>query len=112
VWRISRSAALGSSTLHLAYVAIGLIDGVVEHNNKIWDIAAACALVDEAGAEIHYLNGSPYPMKEVYAQIRPGPIRDRQQGDVRQAARDTSDVSVPLLSALFGNRIYAEVRAG
>ena len=55
---------LGSSTLHLAYVAIGLLDGVVEHNNKLWDIAAACALVEEAGAEIHYLNGSPYPMKE------------------------------------------------
>lgn len=55
---------LGSSTLHLAYVAIGLLDGVVEHNNKIWDIAAACALIEEAGAEIHYLNASPYPMKE------------------------------------------------
>ena len=55
---------LGSSTLHLAYVAIGLLDGVVDHNNKIWDIAAACALIEEAGAEIHYLNGSPFPMKE------------------------------------------------
>jgi myo-inositol-1(or 4)-monophosphatase len=55
---------LGSSTLHLAYVAIGLLDGVVEHNNKIWDIAAACALIEEAGAEIHYLNEPPFPMKE------------------------------------------------
>jgi myo-inositol-1(or 4)-monophosphatase len=55
---------LGSSTLHLAYVAIGLLDGVVEHNNKVWDIAAACALIEEAGAEIHYLNTSPYPLKE------------------------------------------------
>jgi myo-inositol-1(or 4)-monophosphatase len=55
---------LGSSTLHLAYVAVGLLDGVVEHNNKIWDIAAACALVAEAGADIQYLNGSPFPMRE------------------------------------------------
>ncbi len=55
---------LGSSTLHLAYVAIGLLDGVVEHNNKVWDIAAAAALVEESGAEIHYLNQSPFPMKE------------------------------------------------
>jgi myo-inositol-1(or 4)-monophosphatase len=55
---------LGSSTLHLAYAAIGLIDGVVEHNNKVWDIAAACALVQEAGAEIFYLNASPFPLKE------------------------------------------------
>lgn len=55
---------LGSSTLHLAYASIGLIDGVVEHNNKVWDIAAACALVEESGAQIHYLNASPFPLKE------------------------------------------------
>ena len=55
---------LGSSTLHLAYVAIGLLDGVVEHNNRVWDIAAACALVEESGAEIHYLDKSPYPLRE------------------------------------------------
>lgn len=55
---------LGSSTLHLAYAAIGLIDGVVEHNNKVWDIAAAAALVEESGLEIHYFAGSPFPMKE------------------------------------------------
>jgi len=55
---------LGSSTLHLSYVATGLLDGVVEHNNRLWDIAAACALVEESGAAIHYLTASPYPMKE------------------------------------------------
>ena len=55
---------LGSSTLHLAYVAIGLLDGVVEHNNKVWDIAAAAALVEESGAAIHYLNQSPFPLRE------------------------------------------------
>jgi myo-inositol-1(or 4)-monophosphatase len=55
---------LGSSTLHLAYVAVGLLDGVVEHNNRVWDIAAACALVDEAGATIDYLTPSPFPLKE------------------------------------------------
>ncbi len=55
---------LGSSTLHLAYASIGLLDGVVEHNNKIWDIAAAAALVRESGAQIHYFNAPPFPMKE------------------------------------------------
>jgi myo-inositol-1(or 4)-monophosphatase len=55
---------LGSSTLHLAYAAIGLLDGVVDHNNKVWDIAAACALLAEAGVEIHYLENSPFPMRE------------------------------------------------
>lgn len=57
---------LGSSTLHLAYTAIGLIDGVVEHNNKVWDIAAAAALVHEAGAELHYLTPSPFPLREFF----------------------------------------------
>jgi myo-inositol-1(or 4)-monophosphatase len=55
---------LGSSTLHLSYAAIGLLGGVVDHNNKVWDIAAACALCAEAGAEIHYLENPPFPMKE------------------------------------------------
>jgi myo-inositol-1(or 4)-monophosphatase len=55
---------LGSSTLHLAYAAIGLLDGVVDHNNKVWDIAAACALCAEAGVEIHYLSNPPFPMRE------------------------------------------------
>jgi len=55
---------LGSSTLHLAYVAIGLLDGVVEHNNRLWDIAAACALIGESGAAIHYFANPPFPMKE------------------------------------------------
>jgi myo-inositol-1(or 4)-monophosphatase len=55
---------LGSSTLHLAYVAIVLLDGVVEHNNRMWDIAAACALLPEAGVEIHYLTEPPFPLRE------------------------------------------------
>ena len=61
---------LGSSALHLAYAAIGLLDGVVEHNNKVWDIAAAAALVEESGVQIHYLNQSPFPMKEFTLQAK------------------------------------------
>ncbi len=55
---------LGSSTLHLTYAAIGLLNGVVDHNNKVWDIAAACALLSEAGVDIHYLENTPFPMLE------------------------------------------------
>jgi myo-inositol-1(or 4)-monophosphatase len=55
---------LGSSALHLAYCATGHLDGVVEHNNRVWDIAAAAAMIGEAGAELHYLNGSPFPLRE------------------------------------------------
>ncbi len=55
---------LGSSTLHLTYLAIGLLDGVMDHNNKVWDIAAACALCAEAGIQIDYLENPPFPLRE------------------------------------------------
>ncbi len=61
---------LGSSTLHLAYAATGLLEGVVDHNNKVWDIAAACALLAEAGVEIHYLENPPFPLKEFTLQAK------------------------------------------
>ena len=43
--------ALGSATLHLAYVAAGLLEGCVDFNVKIWDLAAAIPLVRAAGGE-------------------------------------------------------------
>ena len=55
---------LGSATLHLAYVAAGLIDGCVDYNVKIWDLAAAIPLVRAAGGEVHFLNGEQLPMRQ------------------------------------------------
>lgn len=57
---------LGSSALHLAYAAVGHLEGVVEHNNRIWDVAAAAALIVEGGGELHYLTPAPFPMKEFW----------------------------------------------
>jgi myo-inositol-1(or 4)-monophosphatase len=54
---------LGSATLHLAYVAAGILDGCVDYNVKIWDLAAAIPLVRAAGGEVHFLNGEQLPMK-------------------------------------------------
>ncbi len=54
---------LGSATLHLAYVATGLLDGCVDYNVKIWDLAAAIPLVRAGGGEVHFLNGEQLPMK-------------------------------------------------
>ncbi len=54
---------LGSATLHLAYVAIGLLDGCVDFNVKIWDLAAAIPLVRAAGGEVHFLNGEQLPIR-------------------------------------------------
>ncbi|MEY3774717.1 MAG: hypothetical protein RLZZ129_1497 [Verrucomicrobiota bacterium] len=55
---------LGSSTLHLAYVATGLIDAVVDHNVKVWDIAAAVPLVLAAGGEVCFLAEAPFPLRQ------------------------------------------------
>jgi myo-inositol-1(or 4)-monophosphatase len=54
---------LGSATLHLAYVAAGLFDGVVDFNVRLWDLAAAIPLVRAAGGEVRFLNGAQFPMK-------------------------------------------------
>lgn len=54
---------LGSSTMHLAYVATGRFDGVVDHNVKAWDIAAAVPLVKAVGGEVAYITAAPFPMR-------------------------------------------------
>ena len=54
---------LGSATLHLAYVAAGLLDGCVDFNVKIWDLAAAIPLVRAGGGEVHFLNGEQLPLR-------------------------------------------------
>jgi len=54
---------LGSSTLHLAYVAAGLFDATVDHNVRVWDIAAAVPLVLGGGGEVHYMEGDIFPLR-------------------------------------------------
>lgn len=61
---------LGSATLHLAYVAVGLLDGCVDYNVKIWDLAAAIALVRGAGGEVHFLNGEQLPIRKFDLKMR------------------------------------------
>jgi myo-inositol-1(or 4)-monophosphatase len=55
---------LGSSTLHLAYVAVGILGGTVDHNVKIWDIAAAVPLCLAGGGEVQFLNGEQFPLRQ------------------------------------------------
>ncbi len=63
---------LGSATLHLAYVAAGILDGCVDYNVKIWDLAAAIPLVRAAGGDVRFLNGEQLPMRQF--NLRMGPI--------------------------------------
>ena len=55
---------LGTSTMHLAYVGAGLFDGVVDHNVKAWDIAAAVPLVKAVGGVVDYVTAAPFPLRE------------------------------------------------
>jgi myo-inositol-1(or 4)-monophosphatase len=54
---------LGSSTLHLAYVAVGILGGTVDHNVKIWDIAAAIPLCLAGGGQVEFINGEQFPLR-------------------------------------------------
>jgi len=56
--------SLGSATLHLAYVAAGLLDGSVDYNVKIWDLAAAIPLCRAAGGQVKFLNGEQLPVRQ------------------------------------------------
>jgi len=60
-----RVRSLGSAALHLAYVALGRLDGVFDERVRLWDIAAAVALLQAAGLEIRFLGNSPFPVRRV-----------------------------------------------
>ena len=57
-----RVRSLGSAALHLAYVAMGRLDGALDERVRAWDIAAAAALVAASGREIRYLGKAPFPL--------------------------------------------------
>ena len=57
-----RLRSLGSATLHLAYVALGRLDGAMDEKIRLWDIAAAVCLVEAAGLEIRFLGENPFPV--------------------------------------------------
>jgi myo-inositol-1(or 4)-monophosphatase len=50
---------LGSAALEATYVAAGVAHGAVTVNGKLWDVAAAAALVLEAGGVMTDLKGNP-----------------------------------------------------
>ncbi len=65
--------SLGCCSLNLAYCAVGLLDGCVDFRVKIWDIAAAYVLLLAAGGEMHFLNGTPFPLEAFHVDMAPVP---------------------------------------
>lgn len=58
-----RVRSMGSAALHLAYVALGRLDGSMDERVRIWDVAAGHALMTAAGREIRYLDRAPFPAR-------------------------------------------------
>jgi myo-inositol-1(or 4)-monophosphatase len=54
-----RCRSLGTTALHLAYVAKGSLVGAIMNNPKLWDIAAGAFLAEAAGAVVTNWQGSP-----------------------------------------------------
>ncbi len=54
-----RVRAMGSTALHLAYVARGGLIGSVTVFSKLWDIAAGALLIERAGGQYGDLSGNP-----------------------------------------------------
>ena len=60
-----RIRSLGSATLHLAYVALGRLEGVIDEKVRIWDIAAGVCLLRGKDQAIRYLADNPFPAREI-----------------------------------------------
>ena len=56
-----RIRCLGSTALHLAYVAGGALIGAVTHTARLWDIAAGILLIEQAGGQVTNLTGTALP---------------------------------------------------
>ncbi|MGF1483384.1 MAG: inositol monophosphatase family protein [Opitutales bacterium] len=63
-----RARCLGSAALMLAYAAAGLIDGVIDHRVKVWDIAAGHALMAAGGGEFHFMSEPCFPLKDFHVE--------------------------------------------
>ncbi len=77
--KIKRFHKLGSLCLEVAYVASGRLDGSINNDLSMWDIAAAGLILEEAGGKWTLLDGSK-PTFPVFEKIdivaTNGPIHD------------------------------------
>jgi len=55
---------MGSTSLHFAWIAAGLVDAAYTNECKLWDIAAAALLIEESGGLMTTASGaSPWPVQ-------------------------------------------------
>ena len=66
----------GSAARNLTYVAEGVVDGVVEFSDKLWDFAAGVVIVTEAGGRMTGLDGAPLTDRDAAYVASNGIIHD------------------------------------
>jgi myo-inositol-1(or 4)-monophosphatase len=54
---------MGSAALNLSYVAAGRLDAYLATSVSIWDVAAGCLLVEEAGGIVTGIHGTPLSLE-------------------------------------------------
>lgn len=69
-----RVRSLGSSALHIAYVALGRIDACIDFRSKVWDIAAGYAMAEELGLSFHFLRKDVFPLRHFSVKSEPIPF--------------------------------------
>ncbi|WP_276961873.1 inositol monophosphatase family protein [Ferrimicrobium acidiphilum] len=58
---------VGSTVLHIAWVAAGRLDAMYQTTTKWWDVAAAGLIVEEAGGVLSDLSGGPMRPESIVA---------------------------------------------
>ncbi len=59
IQKCGKGRSLGSAALHICSVATGYFDGSLDFYTKLWDIAAAAVILQEAGGNITHPSGAP-----------------------------------------------------
>lgn len=57
--RVFNVRMFGSSARTLSHIAEGVLDGVIEFSDKLWDFAAGVVIVEEAGGRMSGFSGDP-----------------------------------------------------
>lgn len=67
---------LGSTAIHLAYVAEGRLDGYWAPDPQAWDVAAGIVLVEEAGGKVTALDGGALDLQRPRVLATNGRVHD------------------------------------
>ena len=71
----TRFRTLGSTALHMAYVAKGAMIGMCTSSAKLWDVAAGVLLIERAGGIVTTLEGHPaFPVDVETCNATPLPL--------------------------------------